>query len=169
MKVGALDFAVAILAGVSCLFMLINVPVWALFVGWTWYFVLGCTPDTIKKCIPPLITGALLAVLAFILIDILSKTGIDSTFSLTSTIIAVVITVFLLMLSLEIPQLNNSLVSFNAYSCFFVGYAAGTFLPIQGMPTLLNAIIWIAGANFIGVLFGWMSIKLSSLSKKTTE
>ena len=46
-KLTSLDFSVAILAGVSCLFMYIDVPVWALFVGWAWYFALGSKPELI--------------------------------------------------------------------------------------------------------------------------
>ncbi|WP_406543617.1 DUF1097 domain-containing protein [Clostridium ljungdahlii] len=40
-KIEALDVSVAVLAAVSCLFMYIKVPVWALFIGWAWYFTLG--------------------------------------------------------------------------------------------------------------------------------
>lgn len=164
-KIGALDVSVALLAGVSCLLMLASIPVWALFIGWSWYFTLGATPDLIKKSILPMIAGSVLAVLAFVLIGILSATGMDAGFSLTSTIIAVIITVFLLMLTLKVEALNYSLVSFNAYSCMFVGYAAGTYLPIGGMSPLLNAYIWIVGANFLGLIFGWLSIKVTTLKK----
>lgn len=160
-KLTSLDFSVAILAGVSCLFMYIDVPVWALFVGWAWYFALGATPDLIKKSIFPLITGAVLAVVAFILIDVFA--GFMP--SMAATIASVVITVFALMLTLKVPILNISLISFNAYSCMFVGYGAGSFMTIEGMPVLLNALIFIAGANFIGVLFGFISIKVTELFK----
>jgi hypothetical protein len=86
---------------------------------------------------------------------------------MVSIILSVTITVFALMLSLKIPALNVSLASFNAYSCIFVGYSAGTYLAISCIPVLLNAAIWITGANFIGVLFGWLSIKCMTL--KTSE
>jgi hypothetical protein len=35
------------------------------------------------------------------------------------------------------------------------------------MPTLLNAFIWIAVANFLGLVFGWASIQLSTIGKKS--
>lgn len=156
-----LNISVAVLGGLSCLFMLVNVPVWALFIGWSWYFTLGAKPELIKGSIPPILVGSGLAALAFILIDVLSATGMDSVFSLASTIISVIITVFLLMLTLQVPALSQSTISFNAYSCMFIGYAASAYLPVGGMPALLNAFIWVTVANFIGVLFGWLSIKLA--------
>ncbi|MDR0850925.1 MAG: DUF1097 domain-containing protein [Clostridiales Family XIII bacterium] len=162
MKLQKLDFSVAILAGVSCFLMYIDVPVWAVFIGWAWYFTLGATPDLIKKGILPAITGSVLAIVAFLLIDLFS--GFMP--GMAATILSVIISVFLLMLTLKVPILNISLVSFNAYSCMFVGYAAGTFMPIDGLPGTLNAAIWITGANIIGLLFGWASIFLSSLGKK---
>lgn len=163
MKIGALDFSVAILAAISCLFMYINVPVWGLFVGWAWYFALGASPDLIKKGILPILSGSILAVVAFLLIGVFSK-GMPA---MAATILSVFITVFLLMLTLKIPVLNISLISFNAYSCMFVGYGAGSYLPVEGMPSLLNALIWIAGANFIGLIFGWLSISVSAIGKKS--
>jgi hypothetical protein len=86
-----------------------------------------------------------------------------------AVIIPVVITVFLLMLTLKIPGLNVSLVSFNAYSCFFVGFAAGTYRPIPGFETHLNALVWVTGANIAGLLFVWASIKLSQIGTKSAS
>ncbi len=161
-KIEALDVSVAVLAGVSCLFMYLSVPVWALFVGWAWYFALGASADLIQKSVLPLITGSVLAAAAFLLIDALGSVMP----SMPATIIAVIITVFLLMLTLKIPACGISLISFNAYSCLFVGYGAGEYMAIEGLPPLLNAMLWIGGANFIGVLFGWLSIAVTGAGKK---
>lgn len=160
-KIEKLDVSVAILAALSCLFIYINVPVWALFIGWAWYFVLGATPDLIKKGILPMLAGSVLAVLAFILINVF----VLFMPSMAATMLSVGITVFLLMVTLKFPALNISLISFNAYSCMFVGYGAGAYLVINGMPTLLNAAIWITGANFLGLIFGWLSIKCATIGK----
>lgn len=163
MKLEKIDFSVAILAALSCLFMYLSVPVWALFVGWAWYFALGATPNLIKEGIFPMLLGSILAVLAFILIDLLGAVMP----SMAATVLAVFITVFLLMLGLKLPGFGQSLIAFNAYSCMFVGYGAGAFLAIDAMPALLNAVIWITGANFIGLLFGWLSIKVTTIGAKT--
>ncbi|WP_238727245.1 DUF1097 domain-containing protein [Diplocloster modestus] len=164
-KLTSLDFSVAILAGISCLFMYLSVPVWALFIGWAWYFTLGASADLIAKSIVPILTGAVLAVLAFVLIDAFGAFMP----SMAATIAAVIITVFVLMLTLKIPACNPSLVSFNAYSCIFVGYGAGEYMSIDGMPPLINALIWIAGANFIGMLFGYASVKVTQIFKSSKQ
>ncbi|KNZ40194.1 DUF1097 domain-containing protein [Acetobacterium bakii] len=161
-KIGLLDISVAVLAALSCLLMVINIPVWALFIGWAWYFALGATPDLIKKGILPMLVGSVLAIGAFVLINMFALFMP----ALAATMLSVLITVFLLMLTLKIPALNISLISFNAYSCMFVGYGAGAYLAISGMPPLLNAAIWITGANFLGLIFGWLSIKCSSIGQK---
>lgn len=163
MKLEKLDFSVAILAALSCILMAAQIPVWAVFIGWAWYFALGADPSLLKKGIAPLIAGSVLAFVAFLFIDLFTAAGLPW---LLPTIIAVLITVFLLMLTLKIPILNYSLISFNAYSCVFVGFSTGTFYTISGMPTGLNAFIWITGANFLGLVFGWMSIRLSASRKK---
>lgn len=103
-KIGVLDISVAVLAALSCLLMVINIPVWALFIGWAWYFVLGATPDLIKKGILPMLTGSVLAIGAFLLINVFALFMP----ALAATMLSVLITVFLLMLSLKIPALNIS-------------------------------------------------------------
>jgi hypothetical protein len=162
-RVENLDVSVALLAGVSCLFMYIDVPVWGIFIGWAWYFTLGAVPEQIAKCLLPAVCGGALAVLAYLLIDVFNGliTAKNPDLWIIAVIIPVIITVFLLMLSLKIPRLNVSLVSFNAYSCFFVGFAAETFKPVSGMEVHVNALLWVVGANIIGMLFGWASIKLA--------
>lgn len=166
-KIQALDVSVGLLAGVSCFGFLIGLPIWALFIGWAWYFALVSTGVVFKTAVPPMITGSLMAVLAIILIDLFAK-GMPF---LPAMIIAVTITVFCLMLTLKVPALSYSLVSFNAYSCMFAGYYASNFPAdmAQGNYAMgfVLAILWITGANFIGLLFGWASIWLTTLGKKS--
>ncbi|SDY45753.1 DUF1097 domain-containing protein [Eubacterium barkeri] len=162
MKLEKIDVSVSILAALACIFATIQVPVWAIFVGWAWYFALGSTPDLIKKSILPTFLGSILAVLAFILIDWF---GLMMP-ALPALALAVLITVFLLMLGLKIPACGLSLVAFNAYSCLFVGYGANAFMVVPGIPALLNAVIWISGANILGLLFGYLSIKLTTIGAK---
>lgn len=163
MTINKLDLSVAILAGVSCLVTLVGFPVWALFIGWAWYFALASGSAPFKAAIPPMFAGSLLAVAAIVVIDLLAP-GLGV---LLSMIISVVITVFLLMLTLKLPGFGASLVSFNAYSCMFAGYYAGSF-PAQGsyFAGFIVAIVWITGANFLGLVFGWASIKAPMLIGK---
>ncbi len=159
-RITALDLSVAVLAAVSCLGSLIGLPIWALFIGWAWYFTLGATVAAFKQASLPMIAGSALAVAAIVLIDILSK----SFALLPAMMLAVLLTVFLLMLTLKIAVFQCSLASFNAYSCMFAGYYAHAF-PVQAdyISNLGYAVVWITGANFIGLIFGWLSIGLAKL------
>jgi hypothetical protein len=170
-RIEKLDVSVALLAGVSCLFMYLDVPVWAIFIGWAWYFTLGAVPVQIVKCILPAICGGALAVLAYLLIDVFNNliTKNNPELWIVAVVIPVIITVFLLMLSLKIPGLGVSLASFNAYSCFFVGFASETFKPVAGFEVHMNALVWVVGANIIGLLFGWASVKLAQMGEKPKE
>jgi hypothetical protein len=170
-RIEKLDVSVALLAGVSCLAMYWNIPVWAIFIGWAWYFTLGAAPAEIRKCIPPAVCGGLLAVLAYLLIDLCNKliTARYPEMWIVAVIIPVVITVFLLMLSLKIPGLGVSLAAFNAYSCFFIGFAAETYKPLLGFQIHANALLWITGANILGLLFGWASVKLAQIGRKAAS
>jgi hypothetical protein len=49
----------------------------------------------------------------------------------------------------------------------FAGYYAGNF-PDMGSYALNfgSAILWITGANFLGLIFGLASVKLAALGKK---
>lgn len=163
MKINSLDWSVAILAGLSCIGSLIGLPIWALFIGWAWYFTLGATKAGFKQATPPMLAGSILAVLAIVLINVFA--GFLP--GLGAMVLSVFITVFLLMLTLKIPGFGCSLASFNAYSCMFAGYYAGTFPAQEQFTTgLVYAVIWITGANFLGLIFGYLSIFFSQIGKK---
>lgn len=161
-KIEALDISVAGLAALSCLLITLQIPVWSLFIGWAWYYTLGASAKVFKQATPPMLAGSLLAVLGFILIDLFSAVVPE----LLATIVAVFITVFILMLVLKISAFSTSLVAFNAYSCIFIGYAAKAYMTVGEMPPLLNAFIWITGANFLGLIFGWFSLEVEKKLKK---
>jgi hypothetical protein len=62
---------------------------------------------------------------------------------------------------------GESLPSFNAYSCLFVGYYAGTFPQLaSGGPfdimNVLTAVLWIGLSNVVGLVFGFVSIGIGS-------
>jgi hypothetical protein len=160
-----LDIAVGALAFVACLGLLFGFPVWGLFFGWCWYFVMGGTPDVFKRAIPPMILGYALASIAILAYAI-------SNFNIWAVSSTVAVTVFVLMLSLKTKVFGESLPSFNAYSCLFVGYYAGTFPQMaSGGPfdimNLLTAVLWIALSNVVGLVFGFVSVRIGS--KKSGE
>lgn len=165
MKITALDISVTLLAGLACLFYFIHpdAPVWALFIGWAWYFALGSKPENIKKSIPHILIGAGLAISAFIMIALLNATGMNGTISIC---IAVMVTVFILMMTLKFKQCSISLISFNAYTSIFVAFSYNAYPIIESLPGYINVVLMVSGFSFIGVLFGWLSIAVTSLGKK---
>jgi len=165
-KIGRLDVSVALLAGLSCCLFLVNMPIWGLFIGWAWYFALVASGAVFKTAVPPMLTGSVLAVVAIILIDVFA--GFMP--FLPAMMVAVIITVFCLMMTIKIPLLSYSLVSFNAYSCMFAGYYAGFYFETGSYGgNFVTAILWITGANFLGLLFGWASIAVTTIGAKKEE
>ncbi|NLG03731.1 MAG: DUF1097 domain-containing protein [Clostridia bacterium] len=167
MKIQKLDVVVAILAGITCLGLLVNIPVWALFIGWAWYFALGATPDVLKQAIPALLIGYILAAISIV---VYAASG----FQILAMIIAVAVTVFILMMSLKLDIFSCSLASFNAYSCLFAGYYAGNFPKMEQASVLdLNnvgvAVLWIAFANILGLFCGWLSVSIGTAGQKNND
>ena len=81
---------------------------------------------------------------------------------MAAMIIAVIITVYALMLAIKIPLMNCSLVAFNAYSTIFAVYFGG-FYPNTGdfKSDVLKALLWGVIGNALGPLFGYLSVRLS--------
>ncbi|WP_368488877.1 DUF1097 domain-containing protein [Clostridium sp. BJN0013] len=159
-----IEIVVAVLAALSCLVSLpgLGFPVWALFIGWAWYFALGATPSTMKSIYPSMLPGALLAVLCIFLINDFGKIMP----SMPAMMIAVLITVFLLMICLRIPYTNCSLSAFNAYSTTFAVFYGG-FFPKMGVQSydILMALVWALIGNALGPIFGYLSIVFTMPAK----
>lgn len=157
MKVNKLDFAVAGIAFLTTFALKINLPVWAIFFGWAWYFALGAKPSVFKQAIPPMLMGYFLGGTAIVVNAIYNNFWILA--------IIVCLTVFLLMLTLKSKTFSCSLASFNAYSILFAGYYAGNFpgLSNVGYGEIYNVIVaiaWFSLANVIGLICGYASVKI---------
>ena len=66
-----IEIVVGVLGGLSCIVTIsgLGLPVWALFIGWAWYFALGAQPSAFKKIVPAVFPGALLAALCLWLME----------------------------------------------------------------------------------------------------
>ncbi|MNO62398.1 hypothetical protein D3C76_530710 [compost metagenome] len=163
MKLTKLDFSVAILAGLTCLTMYFDLPVWALFIGWAWYFALGAKPGAFKEAIPAMLLGYILAAVAVV---VYAASG----HQMIALVLVVAVTVFLIMLSLKTSVFSCSLASFNAYSCMFAGYYAGNFPKVESISLDLNnvliCVLWLVLANVIGLLCGYISVTVGNLGNK---
>lgn len=163
MKPNRLDFIVAIIAFFTVFALKINLPVWAIFFGWAWYFALGANLGVFKKTIPAMLFGFLLGG-----ISIFASAISDGNFYVLAGTVCV--TVFILMLSLKTKLFACSLASFNAYSIIFAGYYAGNFPSITNggsgdIANILISIAWLSLALVVGLICGYVSITLSSLKK----
>lgn len=154
-----LEVVVGVLGGLSCLVTIsgLGLPVWALFIGWAWYFALGATQEAFKKIIPAVFPGALLAALCIWMMSWFTGLGFTG---LLNMIICVTISVFLLMCSLRIPIFSASLPAFNAYSSVFALYAIGSY-PNLAIGPILSCTLWAVIGNLLGPVFGYLSIKLT--------
>lgn len=152
-----IEVVVAVLAAISCLVAFIPgfaIPVWALFIGWAWYFALGATPSVMKTIYFSILPGAILAATCIWLNDLF---GVSMS-SLWAVMLSVLITVFFLMLFLKIPG-TNGLVGFNAYSTIFAVFYGG-FSPHSGelKTDIIIALIYGVVGLCLGPLFGYFSV-----------
>ena len=150
---------VGIIGGLICFGVLWNMPVWAMFIGWGWYTVLGAHVGIFKQAIPSMLAGYLFS---FVAIFINNLSG-DNVFVLVAI---VGLTVFLQMLSLQWEMFSCAIASFNAYSCLFAVYSTSSFHVLERTTTgdvlnIANALLWTALANFSGLLCGYISVRLS--------
>lgn len=159
MRINGSDLSVTLVGGLTCVFMYVGIPLWAVFIGWAWYYVMGSRPKAIKQGVPPTLAGAVLAILGLLIIDWLTP-GMGSELA---TGVGLLVTMFLLMLFFKIPGCGATLPGFNAYSCYFVGFSAQSYVPVAGMNPYLNAFIWITGANILGLVVGWGCVVLERL------
>jgi len=159
-KINRLDITVAILAGLACLFMYLplNFPVWALFIGWAWYFAEGAQPVAFKRAIPPMLFGYASAAISVLVFAALG-------FKIPILALIVAITVLAMMIATKSSIFAMSLASFNGFSSMFAGYYAGSFPAVADggavdWKNVLIAVGWIALANVVGLCFGWLSVKI---------
>ncbi len=166
MKINRLDVSVGVLGGLVCLFMLVGLPVWGLFIGWSWYFTAGSTSESFKKCIPPMILGYLFGV-----INILGYLAAGGT--ILSMVIICGLLVFGIMISMKFKPFTFTVSSFNSFSCMFAAYFGGATYPAVetasaiDLPNVLICAAWMMLAHFIGQLVGYVSIKLGTSAKET--
>ena len=136
------DIVVAGLSALACLFALLKLPVWAVFIGWVWYLSLGSKPSIIR----PVARTAVL-----------------------SGGLAVFVTILGVMILLKNPA-NAAMVSFNAFSCIFAGYYLGAF-PVQEnyWLNLLTAFACITGSNILGLFVAWLHLALTAAWTKHSQ
>lgn len=152
------DIVVAGLSALACLFALLKLPVWAVFIGWVWYLSLGSRPAIIRPVARTALLSGGLAIVAIVLTDALA--GLLT--PMGANMAAVFVTILGVMVLLKNPA-NAAMVAFNAFSCIFAGYYLGAF-PVQESYwlNLLVAFACITGSNILGLFVAWLHLELTA-------
>lgn len=160
------DVVVAAVSAVACLGALLELPVWAVFIGWAWYLAIGANGKAIKEGAVTAVASGIMALTAVVLTDVISgfMTG------LAANMLAVFIMILVLMVSLKLSYIKHSLVGFNTFSCVFAGYYLGAF-PVQSdyWLNIVYAFVYICGSNILGLAVGWLAQKLCNVSLRRKE
>lgn len=160
-KIDKLDITVAIVSGAACMLLFIpKFALWATFIGITWYFVAGATTKAFKEIIPPMLLAYVLGSVACLAYNL-------SGFNNFVCALMIGLTVLLIMGFTHMEIFAFSAASFNAYSCLFAGYFLGAFPAVQAttfgdIGNILWSAAWLAICNMVGVVLGWLIIKIGS-------
>ena len=172
-----LTITVAVLGGLSCLvtWQGLGIPVWALFIGWAWYYYEGSSPAAFKKVIPSAVPGAFSASFAVWLLGAMAPLYTDRPYIVYMLVLIFIVflTVLMLMLFLKIKIFPSSLAAFNAYSSVFALTFIGSYpyagdTSVGALVPIFFCFLWALIGNWLGPVFGWLSIALQ-FSKKVDE
>jgi hypothetical protein len=137
--------AAATAAGASASSLALELPVWAMFVGWVAFFTRGLTARDGAINLACVWLGAGIGIAAAVAIGMLHPT-----LGMTA-LPAVVFVVATVVVSLRAaPMLNNILAYFLGLIAFFAAH----------MEPTLNTLIHLGSASALGSLAGWFSVKL---------
>ncbi len=157
-----IEVTVAYLAALSLLLSTewIRLPVWAVFVTWAGFFVLGADKKafiTIYKCIPLGGVFGLIAVIGFkYLIE-----AMPFVHWVIPCMIVEFIDVLILMIIISKFGFPGGVV-FWAFASYFGTFYGGFFFDLGSyVANAFSALAWEMIANFLGPIFGVLSIKLS--------
>lgn len=140
MKVTKSDFITGMMGGLICFGVLFNIPVWAIFIGWGWYTVLGGHVGIFKEAFPAMIVGYILSAISIIAYTASSE-------NIFVLVITVGITVFIQTLILKREPFSCEIASFNAYSCLFAIHST------QSFPVSSSYMIWDINNVMIALLW----------------
>lgn len=167
MKFTKMDMATAVVSGLVCYGLVIGMPVWALYFGWTWFGLAGGGTQAFKKALAAMALGYS-AGLVTAFVD--NYTG----HSIHKIVLLVGITVGIMTIMFKTKTFSAVPVAFGAYSCFFAGYYLNVLPPIAAselastgdIVRIVLSIAWLALANFLGLVVGYC---LEHLQKRLKE
>jgi len=157
-----IEFTVAYLAALSLILGIeyFKLPVWAVFVTWAGYFVLGADKkafETIYKAVP---LGGLFGLIAVIGFDYLIKAMPFVHWVVPCMIVEFIDVLILMFIITKFGFVGGAV--FWAFASYFGTYYGGFYFKSGNLfGDAFLALISEMIANFLGPVFGYLSIKLS--------
>ena len=148
-----------------------NVPLWAAFIVWAEYFLLGATPQGLKIMVPSYILGAIGAVLVLIFMVALQK-AIPDVKLVSAGDVAIAITFFIgfcivlyAMKWMPVTGGAGTLPFFNGISMGLATYFVGIYATYGGIkvddilvPIVTGVVAILAG--LLGAFLGWFNVTI---------
>jgi hypothetical protein len=148
-----------------------NVPLWAAFIVWAEYFLLGASPQGLKIMVPSYILGAIGAVLVLIFMVALQK-AIPDVSLVSATDIAIAIAFFIgfcivlyAMKWMPVTGGAGTLPFFNGISMGLATYFVGIYATYGGIkvddilvPIVTGVVAILAG--LLGAFLGWFNVTI---------
>lgn len=161
-----MDFFTAVLSSTVVFLIPLGVPLWALFLSWTWYFIIAKNGKVLKQALPAMLIGY--------------ASGASSVFFFNLSggnyfILALCgfFCVSMLMILFKTSIFACTLAGWNSYSCFFASYYGNAFSVVSvtngGTGDFKNILIcvgWTALANLLGLFVGYIDVKFGTFSFK---
>ena len=139
----------------------LNLPPWAIFIGWAGTFAAGGPrPDVLKKIWPVMPIGSITAFLIVLGFDWASHRFTGSQFIIAQCVILFCLNAAQMLLA-RIPRLGLSFVPgmFFGFASYFATFYGG-FGPTPHDPV---AALWaVILMNALGPLYAWLTVKLSA-------
>lgn len=148
-----------------------NVPLWAAFIVWAEYFLLGAKPEGLKIMVPSYILGVIGAVLVLIFMVAMQK-AIPDVKLVSATDVAIAIAFFVgfciviyAMKWLPVAGGSGTLPFFNGISMGLATYFVGIYATYGGIkvddilvPIVTGVVAILAG--LLGAALGWFNVTI---------
>jgi Protein of unknown function (DUF1097) len=162
----ALAVSISVLGAIATFVFLqfTSLQIWAAFVAWATFYHCGGQEAGLLKAVTHSIFGAILGWLALVLA---TKAGLATAMGTAGIAVAVLITVFILVIAAKIPTLSDIPASVYGYASVVALFAVGGMKADITAASLENPLLNIILSMIVGALLGYASQKVAvALSSK---
>ena len=161
-----MDFFTAVLSASVVFLIPLGVPLWALFLSWTWYFIIAKNGNVLKQALPAMLIGYLAGASSVFLFNLSG----ENYFVLALCGFACV---SMLMVLFKTSIFACTIAAWNSYSCFYAAYYGNAFSVVSvldkgagDIKNILICVLWTAMANILGLLVGYIDVKFGTFNFK---